>query len=33
MTGKSWAVTWAGTRIVDDWGVQSFPASDPPSNW
>jgi hypothetical protein len=19
--------------IVDQWGVQSFPASDPPSNW
>jgi hypothetical protein len=19
--------------IVDEWGVQSFPASDPPSNW
>ena len=19
--------------IVDDWGVASFPASDPPSNW
>ena len=19
--------------IVDEWGMQSFPASDPPSNW
>jgi hypothetical protein len=19
--------------IVDQWGLQSFPASDPPSNW
>jgi hypothetical protein len=19
--------------IVDEWGAQSFPASDPPSNW
>ncbi len=19
--------------IVEEWGVQSFPASDPPSNW
>ena len=19
--------------IVDEWGIQSFPASDPPSNW
>ena len=19
--------------IVDQWGIQSFPASDPPSNW
>lgn len=19
--------------IVDEWGYQSFPASDPPSNW
>lgn len=19
--------------IVDEWGVQSFPASDPPTNW
>jgi hypothetical protein len=30
-------VTAAGGRdfddIVDEWGAQSFPASDPPSNW
>jgi hypothetical protein len=19
--------------LVDEWGAQSFPASDPPSNW
>jgi hypothetical protein len=19
--------------VVDEWGLQSFPASDPPSNW
>jgi hypothetical protein len=19
--------------IVDEWGLQSFPASDPPANW
>lgn len=21
------------TDIVEEWGMQSFPASDPPSNW
>jgi hypothetical protein len=30
-------VTAVGDRdfddIVDEWGAQSFPASDPPSNW
>lgn len=30
-------VTDAGDRdfddIVDEWGAQSFPASDPPANW
>jgi hypothetical protein len=24
------AETW---DMVDEWGIQSFPASDPPSNW
>jgi hypothetical protein len=24
---------WAPHDIVDEWGVQSFPASDPPANW
>ena len=22
-----------GTDIVHEWGLQSFPASDPPANW
>jgi hypothetical protein len=21
------------TDIVEEWGIQSFPASDPPANW
>ncbi|WP_369134854.1 hypothetical protein [Modestobacter sp. I12A-02662] len=34
----SWTATGAGQRhgavdMVDEWGLQSFPASDPPSNW
>ena len=23
----------AATHIVDEWGMQSVPASDPPANW
>ncbi len=26
----AWDSTW---DIVDQWGAQSFPASDPPANW
>ncbi len=27
------AVSGEAWDIVDEWGLQSFPASDPPSNW
>jgi hypothetical protein len=34
---KPLPVAMAGDRdfddIVDEWGAQSFPASDPPANW
>jgi hypothetical protein len=30
----NWDVGWnMGWDIVDQWGEQSFPASDPPANW
>jgi hypothetical protein len=34
----NWDVGWdmgsdIGWDIVDQWGEQSFPASDPPANW
>jgi hypothetical protein len=25
-----WDVAW---DLVDQWGAESFPASDPPANW
>ena len=24
---------WLPQDIVEEWGLQSFPASDPPANW
>lgn len=28
--GLAWDLSW---DTVDQWGAQSFPASDPPANW
>jgi len=30
MEVPAWDLSW---DIVDQWGAQSFPASDPPANW